>query len=114
MKHEVIATPPSLRDEEWKIVETARSDGLRSLHPDGFLARTEAILFGIRAPRPLANERLEALRRFAVRAWNNDLIRTHHLCEFLDAGFSPRSVRQILKFVATYRGFTPSVQDWVA
>jgi hypothetical protein len=114
MKHVAFATSRSLNEEEWRIVEIARTDDLHSLNPDGFFSRLIGTLFGIRAARPLANERLEALRRFAVRAWHTDLIPTRHLCEFLDAGFSPRNVRQILAYAATYRGFTPSVQDWVA
>jgi hypothetical protein len=114
MKHAAITSARPLSDQEWDVVEIARTDGPRSLNPDGFLARTARALFGIRLARPFANPQLEALRRFAVRAWHNDLIRTRHLCEFLAAGFSPRHVRQVLAYVATYRGFVPSVEDWVA
>ncbi len=60
-----------LSGAEWEIVELARWDGPRSLNPDGLLARLQRILFGAETPRPLANKRLETLRRFSVEACRN-------------------------------------------
>lgn len=101
----------SLSYLHWKVVEMAREDGRWSLDPDGFLTRIVGGLFPIKLARPLANDRLEALRRFAVRAWYWDLIRTKDLCALIDAGFSNEHARQILAHVASQRGFAPSVQD---
>ena len=60
----------SLTDLEWKVVEIARTDGPRSINPDGPFARFLKIFFGLPVARPLANKRVEALRRFCVRAWH--------------------------------------------
>lgn len=100
----------SLDTLDWKVVAIARNDGPRSLNPKGPLARLKAGLLGI-AP-PLANERLEALRRFAVRAWTSDLIRRNDLQVLLDAGFSTGNARQILDHVSGCRGFTPTVEEY--
>ena len=59
----------SLGRDEWSVVEFAKNDGLWSLNPDGLMQRLGRILFGVAPPQPLANERLEALRRLAVAAW---------------------------------------------
>ena len=101
----------SLSYLEWKIVEMAREDGRWSLNPDGFLARIVSGLFAVEVARPLANDRFEALRRFAVRAWYWDLIRTQDLCTLIDAGFSNEQARRILAHVESQRGFAPFVQD---
>ena len=89
----------------------ARIDGPRSLNPDGFWASLARKLFGIAVARGLANEGLEALRRFCVRAWHWDLIRTSDMAALIDGGYSRRDAQQILKHVAWYRGFMPPVQD---
>jgi hypothetical protein len=96
---------------DWRIVEIAREDGRWSLNPDGLLPCLASLIFRFEIPRPLANERQEALRRFAVRAWYWDLIRIGDMASLIDAGFSPEHARQILAHVAASRGFTPSVQD---
>lgn len=103
---------PSLLSElDWRVVDMARADGPRSLNPDGFLARVSRDLIGLPVARSLANPGLEALRRFAVRAWYWDLIRTADVRAFLDAGYSREHVLEILARVAAERGFTPSIQD---
>ena len=62
--------PIRLGSDEWSVVEFAKNDGLWSLNPDGFPQRLARLLFGVAPPQPLANERLEALRRLAVAAWH--------------------------------------------
>ena len=57
----------SLTDLDWRVVEIARTDGARSLNPDGHFARFLRDFFGLPVPRALSNERAEALRRFSVR-----------------------------------------------
>jgi|SRR5579864_117581 len=92
------------------VIEIARVDGPRSLNPDGIAARFLRFL-GARVARRLANEGLEALRRFSVRAWYWDLIRKRDLQALLEAGYSSAHVQQILAHVAAFRGFTPSIQE---
>jgi hypothetical protein len=53
---------------EWSVIALAGRDDVASLAPDSFWQRMRRRLFGIEAARPLAKERLEALRRFAVLA----------------------------------------------
>lgn len=106
-----VTSNPSLSQLEWRIVEIAREDGPRSLNPDGFLTRVSRELFGLPLVRRLADERLEALRRFCVRAWYWDLIRSRDLRPLIDAGYSSSAVFQILAHIAGYRGFTPSIQE---
>ena len=96
---------------EWQVVAMARQDGPRSFNPDTRLARFLRDFFGIPVTRPLANDRLEALRRFCVRAWHWDRIRARDLRLLVDAGYSSSSLFQILAHVAGYRGFTPSIEE---
>jgi hypothetical protein len=95
---------------DWKVVEMGREDGPRSLKPDGFVAGL-ARFFGADVAHGLENDRLEALRRFSVRAWYWDLIRTKDVQAFLDAGFSRIHVLEILSHVGMARGFIPTVQE---
>ncbi len=101
----------SLTELDWRVVETARENGPRSLKPDGKFVRFLKDFFGLPIERRLASDRLEALRRFSVRAWYWDLIRTSDLRALMDAGYSSTAVFQILAHVAGYRGFTPAIQE---
>ena len=60
----------SLTRLDWSIVAIARTDGARSMNPDGRYARILRDFFGLPVPRGLGNQRAEALRRFSVRAWH--------------------------------------------
>lgn len=96
---------------EWEIIEMASWDGPRSLHPKGWLSRVETILFGDGA-LPLANARLEALRRFAVKAWFWKELRDSDIAAVFEVGFSAREIRRIIDHVATRRGSVPHVARW--
>ena len=96
---------------EWQVVTIARRDGPRSLNPDGLLALISRELLGLPATRRLANDALEALRRFCVRAWYWDVIRKSDLKSLTDAGYSKADAVEILAHVAKHRGFTPSFQE---
>ena len=100
----------SLTDLDWTFVEIARRDSPWSINPDSRAVRFLQSFFGVQIARPLANERGEALRRFCVRAWHSDLIRSSDLIALGDAGYSTTDVDQILAHVADVRGFMPSVQ----
>ena len=95
---------------DWRIVEMARKDGPRSLNPDGVVARVARRL-GANVPFGLANERQEALRRFSVRAWHWDLIRTKDVRAFVGAGYSRAQLLDILSHVGLSRGFVPTIED---
>ena len=100
---------PPLSAVEWKVVEAAHANSMLSVNPDGLLARV-ARAFGIQVEQGLADKRLEALRRFSVRAWHWDLIRDKDLRAFLDAGFTRLHVLDILSRLGSVRGFTPSIE----
>jgi hypothetical protein len=102
----------SLGYHEWAVVDMARMDGPRSANPNGLVNSLLRTLFGVSIPRPLANERLEALRRFAVAAWFRAEIRTRQLRELFAAGFSSNDAARIIAHVALGRGSTPEVEAW--
>ena len=99
--------PSRLGREEWSVVDFSRNDGLWSLAPDGFLPRLARILFGIGPARPLANERLEALRRFAVVVWNKGKVGAAQAREFAAAGYSCVDARLVLDYVSRRRSAQP-------
>jgi len=101
----------SLTDLDWSIVAIARTDGARSMNPDGRYARFLRDFFGWSVPRGLGNARAEALRRFSVRAWYWDRIRARDVRPLIDAGYSRIDALQIVAHVAGYRGFTPAMQE---
>jgi hypothetical protein len=104
----------SLTDLEWSVVEIARSDGPRSINPDTRFTKLLREFFGLPIARRLANEKLEALRRFCVRAWFWDVLRTHDVKALIEAGYTSLDLFQILAHVAGYRGFTPSIEERAA
>jgi hypothetical protein len=56
---------------EWRVVELAQADGLKSLQPVRKRSRLGRLVLGPTPPsKMLADERLEALRRLAVHAWH--------------------------------------------
>lgn len=100
-----------LTGTEWEIIEMASWDGPRSLHPKGWLSRVETILFGD-AALPLASARLEALRRFAVKAWFWKDLRDSDIAAVLDAGFLEQDIRLVTDHLANRRNSVPYVKDW--
>jgi hypothetical protein len=92
-----------LGQDEWSVVEIARNDPLWSLNPDGLLQRLVRTLFGIQPPRPLANERLEAVRRLAVVAWKRGVIGAAAVGGFLAVGYSAADARLIVEYVLLRR-----------
>lgn len=127
MRHEIFdfesATPVSLRElgiaqslgsDVVAVIEMARAEGPRSADPSLFVNRLGKLLFGIAVPRPLANERLEAIRRFAVAAWFKDAIPESRIRALFEAGISSNDVARLLDYVARLRGTPPEVESWPA
>lgn len=99
---------PRFTREEWSVIDLAERDGIWSLHAESRFGRAMRWLFGIEAGRPLANSRLESLRRFAVRAWRRQTIGRSALEEFAAAGFSPSHADILIQNVARRR----RAQQW--
>jgi len=102
----------SLGQHEWAVVDMARVDGPRSANPDSLLNSLLRTVFAVSIPRPLANERLEALRRFAVAAWYRAELRPRDLSALFAAGFTSNDAARVIAYVALGRGSAPEVEAW--
>ena len=103
-----------LPGDELAVVEMARAEGPRSADPGLLANRVARVLFGIAVPRPLANERLEAIRRFAVAAWYRDEVPESSVRALFEAGVSSNDAWRLLAYVACRRGIMPDVESWPA
>jgi hypothetical protein len=99
---------------EWAVIDHARDDGPRSARPNGLAARLLRLVFGVAVPRPLTNERLEALRRFAVKAWFWPELKARDLKALFEAGFDSNDAWRVLAHVAARRGLMAEVEHWPA
>ena len=103
-----------LNRADWAVIDSARDDGPRSANPNGLVARTLRLLFGVNVPRALTNERLEALRRFAVKAWYRAELKAGDMRALFEAGFDSNDAWRVLAHVAARRGVMAEVEHWPA
>jgi hypothetical protein len=92
------ATPEEARFAalEWKVIALAEADPVASIGSPTRFRRFFERWFGFKLPRPLANERLEALRRFAVLARvSGGRLPAEEVKHFLTAGFSLLQARAL-------------------
>ncbi|NNM76137.1 hypothetical protein HJG53_04340 [Sphingomonas sp. ID1715] len=86
------------------MVALARRDSLGSLRTPGRIARAMAAVFGTRSENPVADPRLEALRRTAVHAWHHSFaIPETEIERFYAAGFSPDQLQLLLTSISRDR-----------
>ncbi len=89
---------------EWSVVALARRDSLGSLRTPGRIAKAMAVVFGSRSENPIADSRLEALRRAAVHAWHRSFaIPESEIERFYEAGFSPDQLELLLTSISRDR-----------
>ncbi len=89
---------------EWDVIALARNDGLASLREPSGLTRLLNRLFGLEGTRPLANPKLEALRRVAVLAWEYGYQLPVSALKALKAeGYTAEQVELLLASVSTER-----------
>jgi hypothetical protein len=89
---------------EWSVVAMAESDGLSSIRQPGRFVSALSSIFGISRPNRLANERLEALRRIAIFAWNSGWnVPKRELASFIDAGFTTDQFELIQRSIGQAR-----------
>ena len=87
---ELRVVAPMFTHREFQAIELARRDSIWSIRPRSWLVRLVGRLFGIHPTNPLADPRLETIRRFAVAAKSGDRSSTDvEYRQFQDAGFSP-------------------------
>jgi hypothetical protein len=96
---------PDFSPLEWTVIGLARHDRLSSLTRPGRFGQILSRLFGIGGNQSwLADPKLEALRRFAVRAWREgNRIPDRHRGDFLSAGFSTDQLDILLTDIVTKR-----------
>ncbi len=96
----VVARTTALGQLERDVVLVSRSDPRSSLRPLGVLGRLGRRLFGFARPNPLADVRLEALRRFAILLRHHrDGLSHGEETRLLDAGFTPEQMRDVRRLV---------------
>jgi hypothetical protein len=86
-----------LNDVERTVLALSLKDPLWSIGPESRLGHLLRWIFDYRRPTSLANDRLEALHRFAVlsRRFGDQLDRSES-DRLSDAGYSPRLIRDAL------------------
>ncbi len=74
---------------EWQVVKLARNDRLSSLREESEFVGFLRMVFGFERKKPLANPRLEALRRMAVLSWHHGYnVSSGEISDFFAAGYS--------------------------
>jgi hypothetical protein len=90
---------------EWSVIAFAERDGVRSLEQPGRVSRAMGSLFGLRTPSPLADPRLEALRRLAVLAWRHGFaLPAAEIERFLSAGFVEAQIETLVDSITRHIG----------
>ncbi|MDO6413283.1 hypothetical protein Q4F19_02710 [Sphingomonas sp. BIUV-7] len=92
----MIAAQPQLSRSEWQAVSIAFKDvaqcGCTSNREPGKLRKFYGVLTGNRAPRPLADQRLEAIRSFVCSTRRSRKPAEALVPSLRDQGFSPAQV----------------------
>lgn len=89
---------------EWLVVALARQDSLASLRTPGRIAKAMAVVFGGSSKNPIADPRLEALRRMAVQGWHRGFaVPESEMARFSQAGFSADQLELLLTSIGRDR-----------
>ena len=103
---------PHFSGLEWSVVALARRDRIASLREPGRIAKALREVFGTGRPGPLADGRLEALRRIAVLAWHYGYaVPVSELRAFLAAGFSSDQYEMLQTSIARGRAAGRDIQQ---
>jgi hypothetical protein len=95
---------PALGPIERQVISASLRDPVWSLAPSGRVRRMLHWIFDIRRPNPIADARLEALRRFAVLALRfGDRLDSTEADRLAVAGYSPSQIREAARHVAAAR-----------
>jgi hypothetical protein len=89
---------------EWLVVALARKDRPSSLKQPGRIAQALRSLFGLHST-PLADDKLEALRRMAVLSWRyGPAVPAAEVDAFMAAGFSRQQYQAMLDSIGGAHG----------
>jgi hypothetical protein len=96
---------------ELRVIALAeRVDATSELSHQSRLGRFLERVFGVKLGRPLANPRLESLRRFASLARHHpEELREADMQEFVRAGFSPGQASGLATYFSPSRSHRPNV-----
>lgn len=98
------APAASLSALEWSVVALARRDSLNSLRTPGPIGKAMAVVFGSTSENPIADPRLEALRRMAVYGWHRGFaVPASEIDRFFEVGFSPDQLELLLTSIGRDR-----------
>jgi len=93
---------------EWSIVALAQHDPRSSIQPEMKITQWLRALFGFERKNPLADERLEALRRMAVLAWHEGYATAvSEVRAFFRAGYSTDQYEALLGRISAGRTARP-------
>jgi hypothetical protein len=102
------APRPGFTALEWRVIALAASDGLASVARPSRIGGAIGRLFGLARATPLADPRLEALRRVTVLAWaKGDRVPEGAVSDFLAAGFDRGQLVLLLGEIARRRATLP-------
>jgi hypothetical protein len=95
----------TLTDLEWRVVELARDDSLKTLRPVQPRKGLARLILGATPPsKMLADARLEALRKLAVQAWHMGYtIPASAMRQAIRAGYSDLQVGAVIDTIVGHR-----------
>lgn len=101
-----LAEEAALTTTERDVIALSLRDPIWSVAPSGRIRRALNWVFDVRRPNPLADARLEALRRFAVlvRRFGDRLDRVE-ADRLTVAGYSPQQIRDAVRHVASMHAY---------
>lgn len=89
---------------EWSVIALAKTESPRSLAQPGRIARALGSLFGLGETSPLADPRLEALRRLAIHAWHRGFaLPPREIERFLASGYGEAHIETLVESITGLR-----------
>lgn len=82
-------------DLELRVIAIGERDPLRLVRPESRLGKLQKTLFGIEAPLPFADRRLEALRRLVVAGRRGARRFAFEAAFALEAGVTPQQIQHL-------------------
>ncbi len=98
------ATQTDFSPLEWTVISLARHDRPSGDGKPGRASRIMALLFGEDSAKPLADPRLESLRRVAVSLWRSRRATDATVDRFFQHGFTPAQFDMLGASIAAVTG----------
>ncbi len=98
------ATVADFAPLEWTVISLARHESLSGVTAPGRASRLLTVLFGTEQTRPLADPKLEALRKVAVSLWHRRTPRGAAIAGFRRHGFTSAHLALLRANIAAVAG----------